>query len=399
MRFVSDCRQQNKLMHSSNVLSREKLAGIDATRGWAILLVMLVHSLGIYPNLPWPVVKIGSFGWYGVQMFFVASALTLLLSWHRQNAALTSKVTSFFIRRFFRIAPMYYTAAVAYIFLRPPEFFDLKQFFITLGFLNGWSPDWMGVPDSSWQVVPGGWSISVEFSFYFIFPLLALLITTLSRATTLFFLSMALMVISHLAGKAWLTPVLSDEYAGRFLFFWFPNQLIVFSIGFIAFHLISSQTVVAVSIRNSFNLQANRYLLLTFCLFIALTQFGTDKTIHGDFPWLPTHVLVSILFAIAALTALLGNTPSKLYSNRLTQSIGEVSFSAYLIHWAVIDLFRYAGKNGIVDTSISGFAAIGLFIPTFALVVTLTFLLSKITYHLIERPFITLSKSLSKRMS
>jgi peptidoglycan/LPS O-acetylase OafA/YrhL len=55
-----------------------KLAGIDATRGWAIFLVIAVHSLGLVPDLPWPAVRVISFGWYGVQLFFIASAFTLL---------------------------------------------------------------------------------------------------------------------------------------------------------------------------------------------------------------------------------------------------------------------------------------------------------------------------------
>jgi len=373
----------------------DKLGGIDATRGWAIILVMLVHSLGIFPELPWPAKKIGAFGWYGVQLFFVASALTLMLSWHRQQSALPEKLSSFFVRRFFRIAPMYYLAAIVYVFLRPPESgLDLGQFFLTLAFLNGWHPVWMGLGANDWQVVPGGWSISVEFSFYFLFPLFAVWISSLRRALGFFLVALVLMLVSFPAGMVLLQPGFSSQILELFLFFWFPNQLVIFAIGIALFWTLADSGNVSGRIRASIGRHGPRYLLVSLLLLFTLTQVGVSKTVVSQAPWLPTHVLVSLLFAVIILAILLSENPFVLYSNRFTRSLGEVSFSAYLIHWAVIDFLRYLGGADVYDRSMSGFPAIVATIFAFGCVVVVTYLIAKLTYQCIEKPFITMSKKL-----
>lgn len=325
-------------------LNRDKLAGIDATRGWAILLVILVHSTGLYPELPWPVAKIAIFGWYGVQLFFVASAFTLLLSWHRHQAPLTVKLESFFIRRFFRIAPMYYTAALVYLILRPPEgHADLLQFLLTLCFLNAWSPEWMGVTDGDWQVVPGGWSISVEFSFYLVFPLLALCVTTLRRAVVFAAISLAGMIAFHSLGTNWLSPNFEAATLDRFLFFWFPNQLVVFALGFVLFHAIADAPPALAWLRSFARNHHGAWMALSLVGLLALMQIGVRKTVSDELPWLPTHVLVSVIFSGMMMSVLLARKPLAIYSNRFMRALGEVSFSAYLVHWAVLDGFTTWG--------------------------------------------------------
>src|SRR5690348_13706360 len=86
---------------------------IDAMRGIAILLVILVHS-AFDLAIKGPAGRIGAMGQFGVQMFFVASALTLCLSWEARRDE-PHPMKSFLIRRFFRIAPMYYFGIAFYL--------------------------------------------------------------------------------------------------------------------------------------------------------------------------------------------------------------------------------------------------------------------------------------------
>ncbi|MFL5251772.1 MAG: acyltransferase family protein, partial [Rhodopila sp.] len=81
-------------------------------------------------------------GWYGVQLFFMASAITLMMSWHgERNRRGRADVRAFFIRRFFRIAPAYYAGALLYYFVCPPVMgFDIFKLVPWLGFLNDWHP-------------------------------------------------------------------------------------------------------------------------------------------------------------------------------------------------------------------------------------------------------------------
>jgi peptidoglycan/LPS O-acetylase OafA/YrhL len=154
----SICKENDSLDLHFNSSGHLKFPVIDAIRGWAIFLVIIAHTGGMFKLMPWPLKKMTNMGWFGVQLFFLASGFTLLLSWHRQIANWREKVIKFFIRRFFRIAPMYYFGALLYFLIRPPEKFDLGQLAINLAFLNSWSPIHMSTVNEGWQVVPGGWS-------------------------------------------------------------------------------------------------------------------------------------------------------------------------------------------------------------------------------------------------
>ena len=113
--------------------------------------------------------------------------LTLLLSWNRVKERDAAKTRHFFLRRFFRIAPMYYAGALLYFLVDPPvDGFNLLQLLRTLLFVNVWQPE--GVPTTpGWMVVPGGWSIGVEFTFYALFPILATLVRLCHKITALTF--------------------------------------------------------------------------------------------------------------------------------------------------------------------------------------------------------------------
>ena len=105
-------------MSENNYISdgQDNLEAIDALRGYAILFVIAVHSIGHNKDLVWPLVRPLTLGFYGVQLFFLASALTLLMSWSRSNDLFWLRSFKFLIRRFFRIAPLYYLAIVFYWF-------------------------------------------------------------------------------------------------------------------------------------------------------------------------------------------------------------------------------------------------------------------------------------------
>src|ERR1700733_5588258 len=90
-----------------------RLSYIDALRGYAILMVIAVHTSQAFSDLPKSFSTILSQGARGVQLFFVTSALTLSMSWvSRKESA-----GAFYLRRFFRIAPMFWLAIPFFICL------------------------------------------------------------------------------------------------------------------------------------------------------------------------------------------------------------------------------------------------------------------------------------------
>ena len=93
----------------------KKYVWVDALRGYAILLVIMAHSgqaiFGIAPPL-----GIINNGIHGVSLFFLASSFTLFNS-YKNRSALDGKNKNlfFFIRRLFRIAPLYWIACLTYV--------------------------------------------------------------------------------------------------------------------------------------------------------------------------------------------------------------------------------------------------------------------------------------------
>ncbi|CDH43053.1 acyltransferase family protein [Candidatus Contendibacter odensensis] len=380
---------------TTNAASIKKLAGIDAARGWAILLVIMVHTPGVMPELPYPLKKITSFGWYGVQLFFIASAFTLLNSWYRDARPVGIKTSHFFLRRFLRIAPMYYAGAILYYFLRPPsQGFDINQLLLSLSFINSWSPSWIPTTESGWSVVPGGWSISVEFCFYFVFPVLAFFAASTKRSLLLFTVSIFIMLLGYTIGNAYYMPLYGMQATEQFLYFWLPNQLCIFAIGFIIFSALNATHQRLDSFLHFLRYKAGLVNLFGIILLLALTQIGIIKHLSSSFPWIPTHLVVSIIFGFIVIANLMSPRPSPLLINPFICRLGAVSFSAYVLHWAVIDLVRRCGV--VLNLSmISGWEAIGVFLlVVFPFVVILTYGLSKLTYQFVEQPFIRLSSYL-----
>jgi len=83
----------------------QKYSYIDLLRGIAILGVVAVHSSQHVKDLNIIVAWIFNYGQAGVQLFFVVSAITLCLSSTQRNE---KKFIYFYIRIFFRIAPLFY---------------------------------------------------------------------------------------------------------------------------------------------------------------------------------------------------------------------------------------------------------------------------------------------------
>src|SRR5690349_21021518 len=90
----------------------KRLGALDALRGIAILMVILFHTSVDFP----PDQRLGrllGIGNFGVQLFFLVSAITMCHMWQeRRNEA--GRQFKFYIRRFFRIAPLFWLAMIFY---------------------------------------------------------------------------------------------------------------------------------------------------------------------------------------------------------------------------------------------------------------------------------------------
>lgn len=356
------------------------------------MLVITCHVSYAYPGLPWPVHRLTVIGWHGVQLFFMASALTLLLSWQHEAARHSRPdLTSFYIRRYFRIAPAYYLAAALYFVLRPPpNGFDFLQLLASLAFVNTWHPQQMALIPGTWNVVPGGWSIGVEFTFYAIFPIFAAVATSGRRVAAMFAASIGLAVASNLAIHGVLQERYDSVIVTNFLYFWFPNQMPVFVLGAALFLLVRAagrrpEAPWVVILRR----HGNAAPTLAVILFYMVPYLGLPQWIGEGRGFIGAFLVASV--PLAAFILALSAGGRSLYVNRWAQALGKVSFSAYLLHFMVIEGIL-GGSPYFFQTAASGVHAIAAFIAGDLVVIVLTFACAWITYHIIELPMLELGK-------
>ena len=120
---------------------------------------------------------------YSVHLFFILSAFSLMHS--TENRINTRDWCSeYFIRRIFRIAPLYYAILAFEIsrqLLNGGIQANTPKLLLNLTFTTGFSP--------FTEIVWGGWSIGVEMIFYAFFPAIILLMRTHLLALTTTILS------------------------------------------------------------------------------------------------------------------------------------------------------------------------------------------------------------------
>ncbi|MGC8524104.1 MAG: acyltransferase family protein [Acidibrevibacterium sp.] len=362
-------------------------AYIDAVRGYAILLVITCHLTFSYPELPYPVHRLTVLGWHGVQLFFLASCVTLLLSWHGEVARRgRADIGAFFLRRVFRILPAYYLGGLFYWWLDPPAHgFDLGQFLTAYGFINLWHPLTAPTVMGQWSVIPGGWSVSVEFTFYALFPLIASLITSLRRAIVFTLAALLFAILTNRAGFVLWGGSYSMRAVEDILYFWFPNQLPVFALGTMVFFLLRPAAIIPRHL-------AGAIAGLALAGFFALAWAPVPQW-AGEAGWPLGHAQAASLPLALFVLALSRAAPGGLFVNPLVAWVGKISFSAYLIHYAAIELLPGRFPH-LFHTGAGGLAAILAYAGGWLAVTGATCLCAFCTYHAIERPMIALGRRL-----
>lgn len=366
----------------------KKFDYIDLTRGVAILLVILVHSHQTLDFKNQYIPLIYDFGQLGVQLFFLASALTLCLSFSQRKE---SDLWRFYIRRLFRIAPLYYFGIAFYLLWRSiiqwysegiiciPEKYEWVGLIQNIFFVHGLSI-------SNWNYfVPGGWSISVEMIFYLFFPFIFKLYSrfTIKRAIQItFFIWMMICIINYigqrvLIGYGYSESVVSNN---QFSFFYaFPlNQLHVFLIGVVLYKCID------------YKIKSGNLLLFFPILLISFLIFA-DRKLDTGVDGLVYTLIASLYFSIF-ISVISKLDIRRIYFGNMLTKIGKRSFSMYLMHFFVLDIIMLSIKK-LLNIELSGeILAPLVFITT----VALTYITAKVTEVAVEKPGIKAGARLIK---
>lgn len=368
----------------------EKFEAIDITRAVAVALVVWVHSHHIVEGVHWFVAGFFNFGQMGVQLFFLASAFTLC---HSMNSRGERDVTKFYLRRFFRIAPLYYSAIVFYFLWRMGlnEFlgvdlageYSVTAIALNMLFLHGFSPAHFN------YVVPGGWSIATEMAFYAIFPFIFPLAARM-RPGAILGVAVALLALTA-AGQLALYAVVNralgttfDNNGFNVLYASIFNQLPIFTLGIFVYFVRKRRLP--------------RYAPFAGLLLILLgAVIQNDRAFDTGVDGALYPFLVSCGFAIFLLMGFQRLNASPLKPGNAFAAFvveaGRRSFSIYICHFAVLHVLRevYARAGVALDPN---FAPLAIFVVMFLA----TYVIAGLTMRFIEQPGIDLGKAVIARL-
>jgi exopolysaccharide production protein ExoZ len=296
---------------------------LDLLRGVAILLVVFVHcAISASGSVPGLTAFAHEYGERGVQLFFMVSGYTMMLTFGDKTDC--SAILSFYIRRAFRIVPLFWAAILFYLVITKGEGFRF------------WAPDGITTGDVvltflflHWSsvtafnsVVPGGWSIAVEMQFYLLFPLLIMLFRR-PNGPTLVYGGIALIgVIGKFMADGYLLPRLAASLphdqaylANAFFYCWLPQQLICFGFGILLYDFIELKN------RPWFG------ALLLAGASLSYSRWGAE---------------VVLLFALACgILAANVRLP-------LVGLLGRHSYAIYLVHFAMVTAISALWPMGLV---------------------------------------------------
>ncbi len=338
--------------------------------------MLIVHCGGSIPNLYPRLARITGAGRFGVQLFFMVSAFSLFASLKSRSSTDAKPLHAFYVRRVFRIGPLFWIAMIFYGFQHPdwrpsyaPNGIGFWHFLTTALFIHGWYPTTIN------GVVPGGWSIADEFMFYLLLPFLFTRIRTLAGSLQLTLVSIWVWqfvsprVLAHLLPHF---PPSWDWLIHAFVYLSFPSQFPAFCIGIVLYFLLARRGEVsdgAVPIGSS---RSMRIFLLALCVFV-MTSDPPDFVIYG--------------IAFLCLAYSLAGAPIKLLVNPATRFLGTISFSAYIWHfWILSHTAGFILSLSFLHRHSAGVSSILQFGVVLFVLLACTIPVATLSYYLIELP-------------
>ncbi len=316
------------------------------------LILATLVVFGHFKVLPGLSKAHGIYGYadFAVDAFFVVSGFLVYGSFDN-----SPKVKGFYIKRFFRIYPLYFVIvimqafAMALIIGSDIKYYDVIKYIASnLVFLNFISPDIGGVlaGQNNIAINPSLWTLKIEVMFYLIVPVIWYFIKRIGVITIpLIYIASTIFAITAI------------NYGHETLAKQLPGQLRFFIIG-IAFYIY----------RNKFMLPKPVAFLTAALLFVACS-------LRYTYPLTPIYpILVGSLVFICVLR--LPVIKMKL----------DMSYGVYLIHAPLIQL---ALLLGVFQDNI-GFLC---------MLVVLVYIFAFYVEKIIEIPMVTYGKKLSERYS
>ncbi len=364
------------------------LPGLTALRGLAVLLVLLRHAAwpfwssdGLAAVAGFDIGVVFVNGWIGVDLFFVLSGF--LIAHHLMRAEAAGRrfeLAPYLTRRFFRIAPLYYVvlalvAAGAIPFYRVGEEALGARILWHLAFLQ----DYLGS-----DIVVAFWSLGVEEKFYLLAPVLVGVAIGVRRAAARLAICAAL-IVGVVLSRGLAAHGLPSEIAYSELLktFRFPFH---HCLDGLAVGMACAIALPALQARWSPGQAARageRLIRLGLAGVLAWLAGGELLSRIGRWDQVVQPTALALTFGVLVLGCALGGRTGLALDRTSLRGLGQISYSAYLIHMPLIPLACLLA-GAIPGRGPEGFWT---FLPAF---LTLSLAAALVLHFAVEKPFLRL---------
>jgi peptidoglycan/LPS O-acetylase OafA/YrhL len=337
----------------NNIVNYNSTKYITALRAYAALSVYFIHSGGFgFREMSVFTNRLVDFGKFGVTVFFVLSAFTICMSIDKSNKF---EFKNYLIRRFFRVAPLYYIVLIIAFLLGGSEYYlklynvdnDISSLLFHFSFLN------VFIHKHQNNIIGLEWSVPIEFFYYLIIPFAFFYYNKTNKIIIGVLVSSIISLFSS---------IIYQHFYPHFLFNWSIFKY-AFSFNF--------GILIYILFRNNILVNTKNNNLILILLFLILGIYILFNFEYKDlFVTVFTGILILLFQNESAIKELF-------FENKIILFLGKISYSIYLIHF----LFLYHLKIYLFSNN-----------PIFIL--SLVLLVSTISYYTIEKPFIDLSSKI-----
>jgi peptidoglycan/LPS O-acetylase OafA/YrhL len=362
----------------------KRIPELDGIRGIAILMVLVYHLvwLGNQAILPHKLDGLLSFGWSGVDLFFVLSGFLIggmLLD--ARDSANYFKV--FYVRRFYRIVPLYgafclLSVAVSHAHLSTHAWmFEAKvpwYAYLTFG-QNFWMVKSNG---GVGYVMVITWSLAVEEQFYLTLPFV---VRAVSRKSLPYVLGIGVILAPLIRIALWFA--LDPTHRTRAAYFLAPCRMDALLIGVLAACAVRSGACWDWFVAHKGVVASASVIFGLGILEMIHKKIGIDsfELASCGYTWVALFY-ASLLLLVVAQHDFVG----RLFGFRPLTELGILAYGLYLFHCLVIGLvYGLAGKAA--PQQLTNLSTIGLTLLSGVLV----FALARLSWRYFEKPLINRS--------
>jgi peptidoglycan/LPS O-acetylase OafA/YrhL len=340
-------------------ISNKYRKDIDGLRAIAVLAVILFH----YGFLP--------MGYLGVDIFFVISGFLITGLIYEECKENQFSIKTFYLRRIRRIIPLVSFICIVVLFIGiatmlPDDLENLSESIIATNFFSNNILQAITVKNY-WNVVNEfkplmhTWSLGVEEQYYLVYPILFI-----------FFSKNRLKwILPILIGFTILSLILFFfPFSSSVKFYYLPFRFFELSLGGILAILIKQKILSPPQHQHKGYILIIKSVLLVLLLGILISLLVIDIFTPDSIQLLLVVIITCLIMGLTNKNKII----SLVLENKLIVFIGKISFSLYMWHQVVLAYARY-------------FVFVDLDLTKFVILISITLILSVLSYYLIEQVF------------